>query len=64
MKGKILLDILELLKEGAYAYVDLNKAILVSGYGASSGKIDFHIRKYEKNRECKKLEDEHMKTRK
>ncbi len=64
MRGKILLTILELLKESAWDHVDLNKAILVSGYGASSGKINYQIKKYKIARENKKFEDEELKNKK
>lgn len=58
MRGKILLKALEILEEGVLNQVDFFGAILASGYGASSGKIDYE---YNKRRRASAERKHHLK---
>jgi len=63
-KGEILKNILEFLRDRAVDQVDFIEAVLVSGYGASMGKIDYEFRKRHRISEDKKLKDQYLQERK
>ena len=64
MRGKILLKILEILKDQVMTQVDFFDAVLASGYGASMGKIEYEYQKRRKNSESEKLKVTELKNRK
>ncbi|MDP3956681.1 MAG: CRISPR-associated endonuclease Cas2 [bacterium] len=58
MKGGRTLAILEVISEGATDSVDLIKALLSAGYGASYGKIQYELRKNSSKREDRSIRKE------
>lgn len=64
MRGNLLLKTLETLKECALNQADLFEAILVAGYGASGGKINYEFRKIQNAKESRKLERQELERRK
>lgn len=55
IKGAILIKILEFLENEASSQVNLIEAILISGYGASMGKIDYEYEKIQQASEIQKF---------
>ncbi len=60
MKGKILLEALNFLRDGAVSQTDFFIAVLKSGYGASINKIDYEYRKQQRIHETKKSYKENL----
>ena len=58
MRGNILIKILEALEDGAMNQINFFEAVLVSGYGASIGKIDYEHKKLQKARSLDKVKNE------
>ena len=50
MRGEFVYSILRFIEEGLTTFIDLEAAILVSGYGASGKKIDFNFSKIHRQR--------------
>mgnify|MGYP001594953157 CR=1 FL=1 len=63
MRGRILLHVLELLKEGITTQVDFFEAVLGSGYGASMGKVDYEFKKIRRAREKEEYVKQELKER-
>src|SRR3989338_825438 len=63
-RGQILIKILELLHEQAMSQVDFFSAVLVSGYGASAGQIEYEYQKRRKFASQKELQVEDFKDKK
>ena len=63
-RGQILIKILELLREQAMSQVDFFSAVLVSGYGASAGQIEYEYQKRRKFASQKELQVEDFKDKK
>ena len=64
MRGKILLKALEILKTSVKSQVDFFEAVLVSGYGASMGRIDYEYNKIRRAREVEKYNERDLEERK
>jgi len=62
-RGKILLKILSLIKEGVVDMVDLQRAIISAGYGSSFGTIDWEYAKIKRNREISNFKKEAVKEK-
>ena len=58
MRGNILIKILEALEDGAMNQINFFEAVLVSGYGASIGKIDYEHKKLQKASSLDKVKNE------
>lgn len=56
MKGEFALKILEHISEAAVGVGDLFEAFLISGYGASRGKMEYNLRMAKRHREGKSAE--------
>jgi len=56
MRGELLYKILDSIKDQALDLVNLQKAMLISGYGASMGKIDKNFNKFKNARREKAKE--------
>ncbi len=64
-KGDILKIIFNTLKDGVIGMVDLERAILSAGYGATMGKIDYEYEKIQDKRHLKEvIEERKRKVRK
>ncbi len=64
MKGEILLKILEVLHDTAMTQVDFFSAVLASGYGASSSRIEYEYQKRRRTSDYKRMQAENLKERK
>ena len=60
MKGEILLKILEVLHDTAMSQVDFFAAVLASGYGASSGRIEYEYQKRQKISKDKEFKERNV----
>ena len=58
MRGKIILQVLEILKDGTVDFITMQEAILKSGYGATSGRIQYEVRKIKRDRGRRTIESE------
>ena len=63
-RGQILRKILELLHEQAMTQVDFFSAVLESGYGASSGKIEYNYQKTQQLRSSRESKADELKSKK
>ena len=64
MRGDLIYKILDLVKDQALDLIDLEKAMLISGYGASMGKIDRNFNKFKNARREKTEERKQEKEKK
>ena len=64
MKGEILVKVLELLHDTAMTQVDFFSAVLESGYGASSGKIEYNYQKTQQLRSSRESKADELKSKK
>src|SRR3989338_1449712 len=63
-RGQILIRILELLHEQATTQIDFFRAVLVSGYGASSSKIEYEYQKLQRISSRQKSQKEDLRNKK
>lgn len=64
MKGAILLKALDIIKDQAVSQADFFSAVLVSGYGAGMGKINYEYQKLQQIREGEKDRRNDLRNRK
>ena len=66
MRGELMYKILNAIEDTIIDFVDLQKSLLISGYGATSGKINSNFEKIKKQRisyEIKRQEEQEAKLR-